>query len=101
MLSSSAATGRGQSQQGPQVAAAASLGGRYDSPDEQAAAALIDISGASKLTVDDFEASIPPNLASASRLVDELAAAGSVSTAAFSSLYTLMDSVTTLMLTSD
>ncbi len=74
---------------------------RYDSPDEQAAAALVDISGASKLTLDGFEAGIPPNMAAASALVDELTVGGGVSTAAFGSLYTLMDSEAVLALTSD
>ncbi len=106
-LRPTASTVQGQTEQGPQVggsagaAGALSLGNHHESPAEQAAAALVDISGASKLTVDGFEASIPPNLATASRLVDELAAAGSVSTAAFGSLYTLMDSITTLTLTGD
>lgn len=68
--------------------------------EERAAAALVHISGASSITVGNFEASVPPNLAAASALVDEIAAAGSVSSAAFGSLYALMDAGTALALTS-
>ncbi|HEX3801797.1 MAG TPA: hypothetical protein VHV75_03055 [Solirubrobacteraceae bacterium] len=73
---------------------------RYDTPEEEAAAALIDLSGASTVTVDDFESSVPPNLAAASALLDALTAGGSVSAAAIGSLYTLMDSSAALALTS-
>jgi hypothetical protein len=72
----------------------------YDTPAEEAAAALIDLSGASTVTVDEFEYSVPPNLAAASALLDELTSGNSVSTAAMGSLYTLMDSSAALALTS-
>ena len=70
-------------------------------PAELAAAALVQISGASTLTVDQFEAGVPPNLASASALVDQLSAGGGVSVAAMGSLYTLMDPGVALSLISD
>jgi hypothetical protein len=72
----------------------------YESADEEAAAALVDLSGASSYTVDEFEISVPPNLAAASSLLDEVTSAGSVSTAAMGSLYTLMSSSAALALTS-
>ena len=64
------------------------------SPEEEAAAALVHLSGASSITVAQFEASIPPDLAAASSLVDQLSATvnGSVIPAAFGSLYTLIQS---------
>jgi hypothetical protein len=70
-------------------------------PDEQAAAALVHLSGASSLTVQAFVASVPANLAAASALVSEFAARTSVSTAALGSLYTLMDQSAALALTRD
>jgi hypothetical protein len=81
------------------------LGGRlpvtdpYGSAAEEAAAALIDLSGGSNVTIDEFEASVPPNLAAASALLDELTTNGSVSEAAMGSLYTLLDSSAALSLT--
>ena len=78
-------------------------GGRPSSPEEEAAAALVHLSGASSITVAQVEASIPPNLAAASSLVDQLSttANASVIPAAFGSLYTLLDPETALALTSD
>jgi hypothetical protein len=73
----------------------------YSSADEEAAAALVDLSGASSYTVDEYEVSVPPNLAAASALLDELTSANSVSTAAVGSLYTLMNSSAALALTSN
>jgi hypothetical protein len=75
---------------------------RYAS-EEDAAAALVHLSGASSITVEQVEASIPPNLAAASSLVDQLSATlnGSVIPAAFGSLYTLLNPDTALALTSD
>jgi hypothetical protein len=72
----------------------------YGSAADEEAAALVDLSGASSVTVDEYEVSIPPNLAAASALLDEVTSAGSVSTAAMGSLYTLMNSSATLALTS-
>jgi hypothetical protein len=88
------------------AAPAASLpmgGARSSSPEEEAAAALVHLSGASSITVAQVEASIPPNLAAASSLVDQLSATanGSVIPAAFGSLYTLLNPDTALALTSD
>ena len=71
----------------------------YAASAEQAAAALVHISGASSVTVDQFEASIPPNLAAAASLVDEVASNVNVSLAAAAGLYTLLDSSAALALT--
>jgi hypothetical protein len=75
----------------------------YRSPEEEAAAALVHLSGASSITVTQFETGIPPNLASASSLVDQLSATrgGGVIPAAFGSLYTLMNPDEVLALTSE
>jgi hypothetical protein len=72
----------------------------YESADEEAAAALVDLSGGSSIMVDEYEVSVPPNLAAASALLDEVTSANSVSTAAIGSLYTLMNSSAALALTS-
>lgn len=73
----------------------------YSASAELAAAALVQISGASTLTVEQFQAGVPPNLAAASELVDQLAESFGVSEAAVGSLYTLMDSSAALALTRD
>jgi hypothetical protein len=75
----------------------------YSSPEEEAAAALVHLSGASSITVAQFELGVPPNLAAASSLVDQLSAitSGAVIPAAFGSLYTLMDPEAALALTRD
>jgi hypothetical protein len=71
-------------------------------PAEQAAAALVHLSGASDVTLAAFETSAPPNLAAASALVAEVSVrATGVSGAALGSLYTLMNPLTALALTSD
>ena len=82
--------------------AQASAASRYSS-EEDAAAALVHLSGASSVTVEQVESSIPPKLAAASSLVDQLSATanGSVIPAAFGSLYTLLNPDTALALTSD
>jgi hypothetical protein len=76
---------------------------QHGTPEEEAAAALVHLSGASSITVSQVEASIPPDLAAASSLVDELSNTtnGSVIPAAFGSLYTLIHPDTALALTSD
>jgi hypothetical protein len=71
----------------------------YSAAAEEAAAALVHISGASSITVDEFEAGIPPNLAAATSLVNQVASDPNVSEAAFGSLYTLMDSGAAFALT--
>jgi hypothetical protein len=73
----------------------------YAASAELAAAALVHISGASGITVEQYEASIPPNLAAAASLVSQLASGTDVSEAAVGSLYTLMDSSAALALTRD
>jgi hypothetical protein len=73
----------------------------YAASAEQAAAALVHLSGASSITVEQYEASIPPNLAAAASLVDQLATRATVSEAAVGSLYTLMDSSAALALARD
>src|SRR5579863_5554493 len=78
-------------------------GDPYSSPAEEAAAALVHLSGASSITVTQFETGIPPNLASASSLVDQLSgtSGGGPIPAAFGSLYTLLNPDEVLALTSD
>jgi hypothetical protein len=73
----------------------------YAAAAEQAAAALVHLSGASSVIVEQYEASIPPNLAAAASLVNQLALNTNVSEAAVGSLYTLMDSSAALALTRD
>ncbi|MGH2843891.1 MAG: hypothetical protein ACRDKL_09935 [Solirubrobacteraceae bacterium] len=73
----------------------------YATPAEEAAAALVDLSGASTITVEDYEASAPPNLAAASALLNELASNGGISLAARAGAYMLLDSAAALALTSD
>jgi hypothetical protein len=71
----------------------------YDSANEEAAAAVVDLSGASSIMVDEYEVSVPPNLAAASALLAEVTSNNNVSAAAMGSLYTLMNSSATLALT--
>lgn len=73
----------------------------YRSAQAQAAATVLDMSGASSVTVDDYELSVPPNLASASALVSQLTANADASTAAMAAAYQLLTADTTLALTSD
>jgi hypothetical protein len=65
------------------------------------AAALVELSGASSMTVGDYLVSVPPDMAAATTLMNELSASGAISYAAASSVYTLLDSSATLALTSD
>jgi hypothetical protein len=58
---------------------------------EQAAAALVELSGASTITVDDYEQSVPPTLATAAALVSELSGSIGLSSSAQSALFTLLD----------
>ncbi len=58
---------------------------------EQAAAALVELSGASTITVETYEQSVPPTLATAAALVRELAGSSGLSTSAQSALFTLLD----------
>ncbi len=71
----------------------------YAASAQLGAAALVHLSGASSITLEQYEASIPPNLAAAASLVDELASNPNLSEAAYSSLFTLMDSNAALALT--
>ena len=71
----------------------------YAASAERAAATLVHLSGASTITVEQYESSIPPNLAAAASLVNQLAFNTNVSEAAYGSLYTLMDSSAALALT--
>ena len=81
-------------------AAAAQQGATpYPASAEQAAATLVHLSGASTITVEQYDSSIPPNLAAAASLVNQLAFNSNVSEAAYGSLYTLMDSSAALALT--
>jgi hypothetical protein len=67
----------------------------------ETAAALVEISGASSLTVNNYLMSVPPNMATATALTNELTTSGNISYAAASSVYTLLDASATLALTSD
>jgi hypothetical protein len=73
----------------------------YTASADEAAAALVEITGASVTNVAQFEAGVPPNLAAAALLVDQLATSATVSEAAMGSLYTLMDPGSALALTRD
>lgn len=75
--------------------------GGYQTAAQEAAAALVDLSGASPITVDDYEASAPPNLAAASALLDELTRDSAISLAAKTGVYQLLDSAATLALTGE
>ena len=88
---------------GPATTQLRAGGARRSSSEEEAAAALVHLSGASSITVAQVEGSIPPNLAAASSLVDQLSTTvtASVIPAAFGSLYTLLNPDTALALTSD
>lgn len=81
------------------VQAVASGATPYSASAELAAAALVHISGASSIAVEQFESGVPPNLAAASELVDQLTMSSGVSEAAIGSLYTLMDASAALALT--
>jgi hypothetical protein len=87
----------------------ASLGGSVSRDDATSAAAgakvetaatLVELSGASSMTVNDYLISVPPNMAAATALMNELSTSGNLSYAAASSVYTLLDSSATLALTS-
>lgn len=56
-------------------------GNPYMTPQAQAAAALIDLNGASSVTVSDYQLSVPPNLATATELVAQLTAKGNTGAA--------------------
>jgi hypothetical protein len=71
----------------------------YTASAQESAAALVEITGASVTNVAQFEAGVPPNLASAASLVDQLSTSVNVSESAMGSLYTLMDPGTALALT--
>ena len=66
----------------------------------QSTAALVEISGASSLTVSNYLMSVPPNMATATALTNELANSGQISYAAASSVFTLLDAGAALALTS-
>jgi len=65
------------------------------------AAALVELSGVSPLTVETYEQSVPPNLATAAALTNELAARGGLSTAERSGVFALMDRSAVLALSHD
>lgn len=57
----------------------------------EGAAALVELTGVSPITVENYEQSVPPNLATAAALASQLATRGGLSTAEQSSVFTLMD----------
>ena len=65
-----------------------------------AAAALVELSGASVVTVDNVQQSVPPTLAAASSLLSELADKGGLSPAEQGGVYALFDRWAVLALTS-
>jgi hypothetical protein len=71
----------------------------YESAAEEAGAALVDLGGASGITVDEFEESVPPNLAAASALLSELTANSSDNIGMLSAAYAALSSDATLSLT--
>jgi hypothetical protein len=66
---------------------------------DEAAAALVDLGGASRVTVDDYEDSVPPNLAAASALLSELTANTNDDTGVLSAAYVALSSDDALSLT--
>jgi hypothetical protein len=66
-----------------------------------AAAALVELSGVSPLTVENYEQSVPPNLATAAALASQLANRGGLSTAERSGVFALMNRSAVLALASD
>ncbi len=71
----------------------------YESAAEEAGAALVDLGGASSITVDEFEESVPPNLAAASALLSELTANSSDNIGMLSAAYAALSSDAALSLT--
>jgi hypothetical protein len=71
----------------------------YETAATEAAAALVDIGGASNITVDEYESSIPPNMAAASALLSELTASSSDNSGLLSAAYVALSSDDTLSLT--
>ena len=71
----------------------------YETAAEDAAAALIDLGGASRVIVDDYESSVPPNLAAASALLSELTANSNGNSGVLSAAYLALNSDDALSLT--
>ncbi len=67
----------------------------------EAAAALVELSGVSPVTVENYEQSIPPNLATAAVLASQLAIRGGLSTAERSGVFALMNRSAVLALAGD
>ncbi len=72
----------------------------YSSPVDEAAALVLELSGASLINVENLEQSIPPSMAAAAALLNQITASGVIpSEAAMGSLYTIIDSAAALALT--
>ncbi|HTW12804.1 MAG TPA: hypothetical protein VME01_08680 [Solirubrobacteraceae bacterium] len=71
----------------------------YETAADEAAAALVDIGRASSITVDEYEASVPPTLAAASALLDELSSSQGPDMGVLSAAYVALSSDATLSLT--
>ncbi len=73
----------------------------YSSQADEAAALVLELSGGSLISVEDLEQSIPPSMAAAAALLNQITADGvPANEAAMGSLYTIIDSATVLALTS-
>lgn len=72
---------------------------QYETAAEEAAAALVDIGGASNITISEYESSIPPNMAAASALLSELTASSSDNNGLLSAAYVALSSDDALSLT--
>ncbi len=66
-----------------------------------AAAALVELSGVSPLTVEDYEQSMPPTLAAAAALADEMASTSGLSSVEQSSVFTELDRGAVMALVND
>jgi hypothetical protein len=73
---------------------------QYQTAAVEAAAALVDIGGASSITVGEYQSSIPPNMAAASALLDELTQNSNNNSGLLSAAYLALSSDDTLSLTS-
>ncbi len=83
------------------AAKSAATGVNQFSADAQAAAAaLVDLGGASSITVANYQASVPPNLAAASALLAQLTASAGANSGVLSAAYVALSSADTLALTS-
>jgi len=67
----------------------------------QVAAALVDINGANPFTVENYQLSVPPNLATASALLSQLSSLVTGKTVAMNAAFQMLSADTALALTSE